>query len=113
MRQSGRRWGRHWIAKTGMDIGIKGGGDLLTGNVVCNGHDFELPCSLVYRRWDGGIARTFGGIWLEYGVRLRRHYRDRTLYSSITSPIRIFTHVRLTLACRSQEFRATVALHAI
>jgi len=48
-----------------MDIGIKGGDDLFTGNVMCDGHYFELTCSLVYRRWDGGVARTFGGRYSE------------------------------------------------
>jgi hypothetical protein len=48
-----------------MEIGIKGRDDLFTGHVVCNGHYFELTCSLVYGRWDGRVARTFSGMWSE------------------------------------------------
>jgi hypothetical protein len=50
-----------------MEIGIKGMDDLFTGNVVCNGHYFELACPVVYRRWDGRVARTFGGMCSEIG----------------------------------------------
>jgi hypothetical protein len=48
-----------------MEIGTKGRDDLFTGNVVCNGHYFEFTCSLVYRRWDGRVARTFSGMCSE------------------------------------------------
>lgn len=82
-----------------MEIGIKGGDDLFTRNVVCNGHYFELTSSLVYRGWDGRVARTFSGMCLEYVVRLQRRYREHTLYCSISSPICIFSYVRLPLAC--------------
>ena len=44
-----------------MEGGTKGRDDLFTGNVVCNGHYFEFTCSLVYRRWDGRVARTVRG----------------------------------------------------
>lgn len=95
-----------------MEIGIKGGDDLFTGNVVCNGHYFELACSVVYRRWDGRVTRTFSGICSEYVTRLEIRYRH-TLYCSISRPVRIFTYVRLALDCRWQEFRATIIFRAI
>lgn len=82
-----------------MDIGIKSGVDIFTGNVVCDGHYLELMCSLVYRRRDGGVARTLNGTCSEYMGRLQRRHIDHTLHCSISSPIRILAHVHLTLAC--------------